>query len=254
MRDHHRRSAAVFLQRSQQVDDLGLNRHVQRRRRLVGEQQPRAACQSDGDHHALALAAGKLVRVRVKTTRRRGNAHQFQQPERLFAGGGARSGTMRGDLLGDLSADAQRRIQRRQRVLKYDRAVFAAIAFPLARRLRENIPSRKEDVAAAFDLARRRDQPHHAPRRDRLAAARFTDERHRLAFVDEKRRAAHGLKLAGVGAKGNAQIANFQKMSHVAAYFCRRGSSACWSASPSTFRQSTVTRMKVPGTSASSGL
>src|SRR3990172_5636059 len=40
-----------------QLDDLRLDRHVQRRRRLVGDQHLWVAGQGDGDHHALAHAA-----------------------------------------------------------------------------------------------------------------------------------------------------------------------------------------------------
>ena len=47
----------------EQVEDLRLHRDVERGGRLVGEQQLRAARERDRDHHALAHAAGELVRV-----------------------------------------------------------------------------------------------------------------------------------------------------------------------------------------------
>ena len=47
----------------QVVQDLALHRHVQGRRRLVGDEQARLAGQADGDQRALAHAAGELVRV-----------------------------------------------------------------------------------------------------------------------------------------------------------------------------------------------
>ena len=53
----------LVLQLHQQIHDLRLNRHIQRRRRLVGDQQLRVAAQRHGDHRALAHAAGKLVRI-----------------------------------------------------------------------------------------------------------------------------------------------------------------------------------------------
>ena len=47
------------------VEDLRLRRHVERRRRLVGDQQVGIVDQRHRDHHALAHAAGELVRVVV---------------------------------------------------------------------------------------------------------------------------------------------------------------------------------------------
>ena len=48
-----------------QLEDLGLDRDVQCRRRLVCEDQLRIAGQRDRDHHALAHTARELVRVVV---------------------------------------------------------------------------------------------------------------------------------------------------------------------------------------------
>ena len=61
--DEHHRHEALALLRLQQVEDLGLHGHVERGRRLVGEEQLRAAGERDRDHHALAHAARQLVRV-----------------------------------------------------------------------------------------------------------------------------------------------------------------------------------------------
>ncbi len=63
VRDQHHGEAEFVAQPHQQLDDLGLHRHVERGGRLVGDQQPRAAGERHRDEHALALAAGQLVRV-----------------------------------------------------------------------------------------------------------------------------------------------------------------------------------------------
>ena len=47
----------------EQAQHLRLHHHVERGRRLVGDQQPRLARERERDQHALALAAGELVRV-----------------------------------------------------------------------------------------------------------------------------------------------------------------------------------------------
>ena len=44
-----------------QLEDLGLDRDVERRRRLVGNQEPRTARQRHRDHQALALPTRELV-------------------------------------------------------------------------------------------------------------------------------------------------------------------------------------------------
>ena len=56
-------SGAPLLQLQHQVQDLRLDRDVERRGRLVGDEQRRVQHERHGDHHALALAAGQLVRI-----------------------------------------------------------------------------------------------------------------------------------------------------------------------------------------------
>ena len=63
VRDQQHRHAVLPLQLGQQVQDLRAQRHVQRRGRLVGQQQPGPARQRHRDHRALALAARELVRI-----------------------------------------------------------------------------------------------------------------------------------------------------------------------------------------------
>ena len=70
------------LQVGEQPQHLRLDGHVQRRGRLVGEQQRRLAGQRDGDHHPLAHAAGELVRIVVKAPRGGGDLHLLQHRQR----------------------------------------------------------------------------------------------------------------------------------------------------------------------------
>ncbi len=55
--------SAVGDERPQQIEDLRLDRHVERGRRLVGDQELRLAGERHRDHRALAHATGELVRV-----------------------------------------------------------------------------------------------------------------------------------------------------------------------------------------------
>ena len=71
VRDEQQRQVEARLQLAHQVEHLRLNRDVERRRRLVGDDERRLAGERDGDHHALPHAAGQLVRVVADAPRRR---------------------------------------------------------------------------------------------------------------------------------------------------------------------------------------
>ena len=57
------RNAKIAPQLVEQPQDLRLDGDIERGGRLVGDQERRAAHQRHGDHHALAQAAGELVRI-----------------------------------------------------------------------------------------------------------------------------------------------------------------------------------------------
>jgi hypothetical protein len=63
--DQHDRQAEPLLQVAQRVEHLALHDDVERRYRLVGDQQLRVQRQRQRDADALTHAAGKLVRVVV---------------------------------------------------------------------------------------------------------------------------------------------------------------------------------------------
>ncbi len=80
--DQDDRHAGLLLQVAQQVEDLRLHGDVERRGRLVGDQQVGLAGQRHGDHHALAHAAGHLVRVFVEAAGGGRDAHPVQRRDR----------------------------------------------------------------------------------------------------------------------------------------------------------------------------
>ena len=74
------------LQLLEQLEDLRLGGDVERGGRLVGDDQRGLQRQRHGDHHALALAAGQLVRVAGQDALGLGQAHVARTPRRRACG------------------------------------------------------------------------------------------------------------------------------------------------------------------------
>ena len=73
------------LKLADQLQDFRLDGHVERGGRLVGDEELGIVGDRDGDHHALALAAGELMRVLLEPRLRFGDAHFLQEIERAGA-------------------------------------------------------------------------------------------------------------------------------------------------------------------------
>ena len=76
----------LALQPLDQLEDLRLDGHVERGRRLVGDQQLRVVGQRHRDHRALAHAARELVRVGVGALARLRDADQREHLDRAVPG------------------------------------------------------------------------------------------------------------------------------------------------------------------------
>ena len=63
MGNHQNRRAGLFTQVEHQVDDLRLNRHIERSRWLIGDEQFGHTRQRHSDHHTLGLTARNFVRI-----------------------------------------------------------------------------------------------------------------------------------------------------------------------------------------------
>ena len=131
MGDKNQRQAHFFLDLLKQVNHLRLNRHIQRTHRLVANNQLGLQNQRAGDADALALAAGKFVRVAVNLIRQQAHfGHNGFYP-RLDVGFFER-GVMGLQRLGDDVAHGHAGVERRQRVLENHLDVFALQAHGLA--------------------------------------------------------------------------------------------------------------------------
>ena len=180
-----RSAVSKFAFRSARIaEDLRLDDHVERRRRLVGDQQLRAQHERERDHDPLPHPARELVRVLAEAGRR--DPHRPEHLERAPADLGvladpglvplqrlARSDP-RSAAAGSAGSSAPGRSGRARG--------RAACAAPSA--------TAREVPAAVAHLARRRalrQQPEHAAAERRLAAAGLADEPERLALADLER-------------------------------------------------------------------
>ena len=188
--DHGR--AGALLQLPHQLQDLGLDRHVEGRGRLVGDEQLRPAGERHGDHHALAHPAGELVRVVVEPPLRLRNAQQFEHGGRPPPPLGAARALVDADRFPDLLADREHRVEAGHRLLEDHGDAVAADA-PHGR-LVEGKEVRALEVDAAPDRAGEAlgQEPHHGERGHALAAARLSDDAQRLAREYVEAEAAHG--------------------------------------------------------------
>ncbi len=108
----------ITLQGAQQSQDLGLHGDVESGGGLVGHEQPRRACQSDGDDHPLAHASRELVRVGAEAFGRGRDADLRQEGQRRLLRLGPVEVEMDLERLGDLVADPLDRVERCHRVLE----------------------------------------------------------------------------------------------------------------------------------------
>ena len=75
--DEQHRHAELACRSFNSVEDLRLHGDVERGRRLVGDEEIGAVGERHGDHHALALAAGELMRIGAEPRRGIGDADLF---------------------------------------------------------------------------------------------------------------------------------------------------------------------------------
>src|SRR6185437_398644 len=163
------------------------------------------------DHHALAHAAGELVRKRARALVRVRDADALEQRGGALTGlapGGV--GLVGEDLLGDLVADAVHRVQRGHRVLEDHRDLGAADALELVlaggQQLLAVVAGR-----AVEGRVRRAGEAEQRHRGDGLAGARLPHDRHDLAAVDLEADAVNRLHDALLGGEGDAQVRDLQQ-------------------------------------------
>ena len=154
------------LQLLEKLEDLRLHGDVERGGRLVGDQEIGLVGERHRDHHALALAAGQLMRIALQPRLRLGDADLGQEFERARAGGCAGHALMQQQDLANLLLDHVQRIERGHRLLEDDGDVVAAHVTHFAFRKRQEIATLEPDRTGRMLRGRIRQQLHHRERGD----------------------------------------------------------------------------------------
>ncbi len=126
MRHENHRQMQPLLQLQEQIDHLRLHRNVERRHKLIGNDDVGLDSKRPGNADALALAARKLMRITTRSILRQ--AHEFQELGDAAGNIGGRSHLVDAQRLADDLLHRHAWIERAVGVLKdhLDTAVEAA--------------------------------------------------------------------------------------------------------------------------------
>jgi hypothetical protein len=108
--DQDHRHAEVRAYPADQLNDLRLDRHVERRGWLVGQKNRRIVCDRDRNDDALAHAPRELVRILAKAVVGLRNPDQPEEVDRPRTGSGPSNCRMLKKDLGNLRSDRYRRV------------------------------------------------------------------------------------------------------------------------------------------------
>ena len=189
---------------------LRLDRHVERRRRLVGDDQRRAVQERDRDRHALPHAARELVRVRLEPPP---GVRQPDDGQHLDAARAQRRGgkpLVRRHREPHLLGDGEHRIQRRRRILEHHREAPAAHPAQLGGIHADQLAILEPD-RAADNAAGRIDEPQQREAGDGLARAALADEAQHLARAQRERNAIDRLDHAGAREEMRGEVADLEQ-------------------------------------------
>ena len=188
VRDEEHGQAELGAQFGEQVKDLGLDGDVERGGGLVGDEQLRAVDDGHGDHHALAHAAGKLVRIVAGAAVGFGDGDIRHGLNGKLCGLALGTRAVREHGLGDLVADPHHGIERGHRFLEdHGDARAAQLAHGVVGQGREIARCavlRKENLAGNPCL--RREQAHDGQGSDGFAGAGFADQSEDFAGGDAR--------------------------------------------------------------------
>ena len=215
--DEDDREAELVPQVLQLLKDLTLGDHIQRRRRLVHDDDLRPQRQRHRDHDPLPHAARQLVRVAGKPVAAdTDHLKELHGPGTALPRGHVRQ--VRGERVRELSADRPHRVERVHRALQYQGDLRPA-QYPQLRvvgreqvlgRLDRTVPGVQEHLATGDD-ARRPQQPGRRHDQRGLTAAALPRQAEHLAPVQHQVGVRHRVHRIGSLAVIDAQAADLQQ-------------------------------------------
>ncbi|MCY1302372.1 hypothetical protein D9M70_520230 [compost metagenome] len=189
MADEQQGDLHFALQVHQEIDDLRLDRHVERGDGLVGDDETRVERERAGDTDALALAAGKRMRIALEVLGRKLDLSQ------KLGGTGAhdlrRAQLVNPHRIHQRLLDRHARVERGERILE-DHLGFAAKSREDGARRADQLGSIEADRARPWSI-----ELHDRAGNRRLAATGFTDQRQGFARKDIEGDVLHRMHPAG---------------------------------------------------------
>jgi hypothetical protein len=201
--------------RDQQLEDLRLDRHVQRGRRLVGDEDLRLARERHRDHHALAHPTGELVRIGVHPPPRVGDPDHLEHLDGTRGGRPPAAAAVAPHRLADLVPDGERGVQARHRLLEDHGDLVAAHVAQRPLVQGREVAILEPDASPRPPARRGRDQAEDGQPGHGLAGAGLADEPDDLAFGHRERHVAHDVGPAVVGREVDAEAVDVQQRAHV---------------------------------------
>ena len=192
MTDEEQREPSRPLEPPQQVENLGLDRGVDRGRGLVGDEQIRIGRQGLRDEHPLSLAAAQLVRIRGKDPgcfRAESGLLQHAQPSATLVEKAAIAAMGAHDVP-DLRSYAQHRVQRELGLLINHADARAADRLELSLWQAEQLSAVESDGSGDARLIGKKTED--GQRQGRLAGTGLSEEPDRLAARDRQADAVDG--------------------------------------------------------------
>ena len=238
-----------------EIQDLRLDGHVERRGRLVEDEERGVTGQRRGNESTLLHAPAELVGIGAGYHVRARGPHLHQE----LAGGlkclAPREPAVVDQRLGDLEADPERRVQRRERVLEDHADPVASQRPPLVRRQAAEVSPREAERARA-ERGFGTEEPEDRERRRALAGAGLADEAQGTALLDVERHVRERRERPPVGPVFHREVADLEerpRLGHERLARAIRGSRISRSPSPSRLTPRTVRHIASPGAMATQG-
>ena len=248
MGDEQHGQGTLALELQQEFQDLSLNGDIERRGRLVGDDQVGLGRERHRQHDPLLHAAGELVGVLIDDDRRIGKSQLSKQLHRPSPGRLARGDSVSPHDAGELPSHGEQRIERGRGVLKHHRDASPSQPAHCRLALRQQVLTVVEDLASAHDSTRLWHEAHDRAPGDGLAASGLADDSEDPALFDGEAHSPHRVHVSLRGGEAHPQVVDRQHRPARQALVLRVcGLVATCTASPSRLKDMMVTNRARPG-------